>query len=123
MENDKYVVFMQRELPGPARSILDALLDQFEQPGRQRVVRVRLNEVQHYDYFHADDVAVRRDANELLQRLAEQGSLRLHWRRWEEGNWLDKVDLIAEGAVAIYQHAMSRRRCCASYWLRNHRMC
>jgi Uncharacterized protein conserved in bacteria C-term(DUF2220) len=94
---------MQSELPGPARSILNALLDQFEQPGRQRVVRVRLDEVRHYDYFHADDVAVRRDANELLQRLAEQGSLRLHWRKWEEKNWLDKVDLITEGAAAIYK--------------------
>jgi hypothetical protein len=62
---------MQSELPGPARSILNALLDQFEQPGRQRVVRVRLDDARHYDYFHADDVAVRRDANELLQRLAE----------------------------------------------------
>jgi Uncharacterized protein conserved in bacteria C-term(DUF2220) len=93
---------MLNELPSPARSILNALLDQFEQPGRQRVVRVRVNEVQHYDYFHADDVAVRRDANELLQRLAEQGALRLHWRKWEEGNWLDKVDLIAVGAAAIY---------------------
>jgi Uncharacterized protein conserved in bacteria C-term(DUF2220) len=94
---------MPSELPGSARSILNALLDQYEQPGRQRVVRVRLNEVQHYDYFHADDVAVRRDANELLRRLAEQGSLRLHWRKWEEENWLDKVDLIAEGAAAIYK--------------------
>jgi hypothetical protein len=94
---------MPSELPSPARSILNALLDQFEQPGRQRVVRVRLNEVQHYDYFHADDVAVRRGANKVLQRLAEQGSLRLHWRKWEEENWLDKVDLVAEGAPAIYE--------------------
>jgi Uncharacterized protein conserved in bacteria C-term(DUF2220) len=94
---------MPSELPGPARSILNALLDQFEQPGRQRVVRVRLNEVQHYDYFHADDVAVRRGANEVLRRLAEQGALRLHWRKWEEENWLDKVDLIAAGAPAIYK--------------------
>jgi len=94
---------MRIELPGLARSILDALLDQFEQPNRRRVARVRVNERQHHDYFHADDFAVRRDVNEALRRLADQGCLLLHWRRWEEGAWLDKVDLIAERAGEIYE--------------------
>lgn len=91
------------ELPALARSILDALLDQLEQPGRRQVARVRLNERRHHDYFHANDFAVRRDTNETLRRLAEQGCLRLHWRKWEEGAWLDKVDLIAERAADIYR--------------------
>jgi hypothetical protein len=94
---------MWNKLPAPARSILDALLDQYEQPGRQRVARVRLSEDRHHDYFHADDFTVRRDTNEILQRLTEQGTLRLHWRKWEEGNWLDKVDLKAERVETIYQ--------------------
>lgn len=91
------------ELPALARSILDALLDQYEQPNRRHTARVRLNERQHHDYFYANDFTVRRDANEALRRLAEQGCLRLHWRRWEEGAWLDKVDLIAERAMDIYR--------------------
>lgn len=94
---------MPIELPALARSILGALLDQFEQPNRRQVARVRLNERRHHDYFHANDFAVRRDTNEALRRLAERGCLRLHWRRWEDGNWLDKVDLIAERADDIYR--------------------
>jgi hypothetical protein len=94
---------MQSELGRLTRSILNALLDQYEQPGRRQVVRVRLNEDRHHDYFHAQDFAVRREANEALQRLADRGCLRLYWRKWEEGNWLDKVDLIAEGAETVYR--------------------
>jgi len=94
---------MRIELPGLARLILDALLDQFEQPARRQVARVRLNERQHHDYFHANDFAVRRDTNEALRRLAERGCLRLHWRKWEDGNWLDKIDLIAERADDVYR--------------------
>lgn len=94
---------MPSELPNLLNSILDALLDQLEQPNRRRVVRIRLNEDQHYDYFHANDFAVRRNINETLQHLAAQGCLKLHWRKWEEGNWLDKVDLIGENAEALYK--------------------
>jgi hypothetical protein len=94
---------MRSELGKLTRSILNALLDQYEQPGRRQVVRVRLNEDRHHDYFRAQDFAVRREANEALQRLADRGCLRLHWRKWEDGNWLDKVDLIAEGAETVYR--------------------
>jgi hypothetical protein len=94
---------MRNELGRLTRSILNALLDQYEQPGRRQVVRVRLNEYRHHDYFHAQDFAVRREANEALQQLADRGCLRLHWRKWEDGNWLDKVDLIAEGAETVYR--------------------
>lgn len=94
---------MRIELGRLTRSILNALLDQYEQPGRRQIVRVRLNEDRHHDYFHAQDFAVRREVNEALQRVADQGCLRLYWRKWEEGNWLDKVDLIAEGAETVYR--------------------
>jgi hypothetical protein len=94
---------MRIELTAVARSILDALLDQCEQPSRRQVARVRLNERRHHDYFHADDFAVRRDTNEALRWLAERGCLRLHWRKWEEGAWLDKIDLIAERADDVYR--------------------
>src|SRR5436305_1271628 len=93
---------MQDELPGLARAILDKLLDRFEQPGRQRAVRLQLNERQHHDYFHAPDVAVRRAVNKTLQRLAADGCLHLYWRAWEEGNWLDKVELVIEHAEMVY---------------------
>src|SRR5262245_22234254 len=94
---------MRTELGRLTRSILNALLDQYEQPGRRTGGHVRLNGDRHHDYFDAQDFAGRREANEALQRLANQGCLRLHWRKWEDGNWLDKVDLIADGAETVYR--------------------
>ena len=94
---------MSSNLPNLVSSILNTLLDQLEQPNRRRVVRVRLNEDQHHDYFYANDFAVRHHTNEALQHLAAQGCLRLHWRKWEEDNWLDKVDLVGKNAEAIYK--------------------
>lgn len=91
------------ELPEPARAILHTLLDRFEQPGRQRVVRVRLSEREHPAYFSPSDAAPRRATNLALGQLAREQILRLHWRRWEEGNWLAAVDLRPVGADALYR--------------------
>lgn len=90
------------ELPAVAGAILQTLLDRLEQPGRQRVVRVRLTENQHADYFSDRTVAPRHETNAALQELAGQGVLRLHWRKWEKGNWLEAVDLVPERAEAVY---------------------
>jgi hypothetical protein len=91
------------ELPGPARTILHTLLDRFEQPGRQQVVRVRLTERDHPAYFSPSDAAPRRATHQALEQLARQQILALRWRRWEEGNWLDAVDLRPEGSGALYR--------------------
>jgi hypothetical protein len=87
--------------------LLHTLLDRYEQPERQRVVRVRLDAVRHPAYFQTADVSARQAANEALQQLAANGCLCLHWRKWEEGNWLDKVDLNVEQVDAVY--ALLRR--------------
>ena len=84
------------------RDILHALLDRHEQPARRNVVRVRLSEADHPAYFAADDSAPRHATNAALRRLADDGALRLRWRKWEEGNWLDAVDLVADQAAALY---------------------
>ncbi|MBA3470928.1 MAG: DUF2399 domain-containing protein [Herpetosiphonaceae bacterium] len=84
------------------QTILHTLLDQAEQPERERVVRVRLNSRQHPAYFSERDVGPRRDANQQLQQLAAQGLIRLGWRKWEEHNWLETVDLVAEHAADLY---------------------
>lgn len=89
-------------LPPLARAILAALLDRHEQPERRRVVRVRLTDAAYPAYFSPDAAAPRRDTNAALQRLADQGLLRLGWRKWDEGNWLETVDLTAERAADIY---------------------
>jgi hypothetical protein len=89
-------------LPDVAGALLHTLLDRFEQPGRQRVVRVRLNEGEHPSYFSAEESAPRRLANAALRRLAAQGVVRLRWRRWEEGNWLEVVDLVPTRAAELY---------------------
>jgi hypothetical protein len=89
-------------LPAPAHAILHALLDRHEQPGRQNVVRVRLSQREHPAYFSADDVTPRQATNIALRHLADAGALRLHWQRWEENNWLEAVDLVAEQAHMLY---------------------
>lgn len=90
------------ELPDTARAIMRTLLDRYEQPGRQNIVRVRLSPRDHPDYFSAEDSAPRRETNDVLRRLADSGKLRLRWRKWEEGNWLEAVDLVAEQATSLY---------------------
>ncbi|HET9221279.1 MAG TPA: Wadjet anti-phage system protein JetD domain-containing protein [Roseiflexaceae bacterium] len=85
------------------RAILGTLLDRYEQPGRQNVVRVRLSSRDHPGYFSAEDSAPRRETNDVLRRLAQAGMLRLHWRKWEEGNWLEAVDLVGERAASLYK--------------------
>jgi hypothetical protein len=84
-------------------SILHTLLDRYEQPQRQRVVRVRLDRKRHAAYFNAGDVTARRETNEMLEKLGARDALRLHWRAWEEGNWLEAVDLVPERAASIYE--------------------
>ncbi len=76
--------------------ILNRLLDQHEQPARQRVARVRLGD--HAAYAGA----ARADVNAALQQLASHGGVRLVWRKWEENNWLDAVDLVPENAATVY---------------------
>jgi hypothetical protein len=83
--------------------ILNTLLDRVEQPERKLVVRVRLDVRRHAAYFDSHDANPRRDVNESLKALQEQGILRLHWRKWEEDNWLETVDLVPERAGAIYE--------------------
>jgi len=84
------------------RTILGTLLDRYEQPGRQNIARVRLSSRDHPGYFSAEDSAPRRETNAVLCRLADAGVLRLRWRKWEEGNWLETVDLTSEQAAPLY---------------------
>jgi hypothetical protein len=98
---------MSERLPDLAYAILHTLLDRAEQPERQTVVRVRLSEQTHAAYFSPTNAAPRQATNAALQQLAAQGVLRLHWQKWEQGNWLRAVDLVAEQADALY--ALLRR--------------
>lgn len=93
---------MQTTLPPIARDILHALLDQHEQPQRQQVRRIRLTR-QHYPaYFTDTNATPRQHTNAALQQLADEGVLRLRWRKWETGNWLNAVDLVTERAKTLY---------------------
>lgn len=88
-------------LPHLARAILHTLLDQHEQPGRQQVRRVRLSNKDHPDYFLPHDATPRQEVNAALQTLAHEGMITLRWRKWEDGNWLEGVDLVPEQANAL----------------------
>lgn len=91
------------EPPELVRSLLLALLDRAEQPGRRQVARVRLSEREHPAYFSLEDATPRRATNTALERLARDGVLNLRWRRWEEGNWLEAVDLRPAGLGALHR--------------------
>lgn len=91
------------KLSSLSRQLLNSLLDRAEQPDRQTVVRVRLNPSQHRDYYSSDDHSARFECNRELGDLAAQGIIRLHWRKWDEGNWLTAVDLLAEGTKDLYR--------------------
>jgi hypothetical protein len=98
---------MSERLPDLARAILHTLLDRADQPERQTVVRVRLSKQAHAAYYSPTDAAPRQATNAALQQLAAQGVLRLHWQKWEQGNWLRAVDLVPEQAEVLY--ALLRR--------------
>ncbi len=89
-------------LPELARTILHTLLDRYEQPQRQTVVRVRLTAKTHPAYFAPDNAAPRSETNAALQQLAAQGIVQLHWQKWEQGNWLEAVDLLPAHAATLY---------------------
>jgi len=95
---------MKIDLTAVARDILNELLDRWEQPARQRVARVRLNQRDHAAYFSTQDVAGRHETNDTLQQLSAHAPrlVRLRWRKWEEHNWLSAVDLVPENANAVY---------------------
>ncbi|MSP14337.1 MAG: DUF2399 domain-containing protein [Chloroflexi bacterium] len=95
--------FSAQSITPIALLILHTLLDRYEQPERQKVVRVRLNATQYGAYFSGQDVAPRRETNRVLQHLAEQGLVRVHWQKWEEGNWLEKVDLVDAQVEGVYR--------------------
>jgi hypothetical protein len=82
--------------------LLHTLLDRFEQPERQTVVRVRLSARQYPRYFATDDPQPRRELNQALERLERDGLLKLRWVKWERGNWLQSVDLPPEQANRLY---------------------
>lgn len=71
-------------LPELARTILHTLLDRYEQPQRQTVVRVRLTAKTHPAYFAPDNAAPRSETNAALHHLASQGIVQLHWQKWEQ---------------------------------------
>jgi hypothetical protein len=98
---------MTNDLPNLARTLLHTLLDRYEQPERQTVVRVRLSAKTHPEYFSSAGALPRQATNHALQHLADQGSLRLHWQKWEQGNWLTAVDLLPEQAEVLY-HRLGR---------------
>jgi hypothetical protein len=73
--------------------ILETLLAQAEQPGRKRVTRVRLH-AQAYDWYYVG--SIRYSVNEQVQLLEAKGWLRLHWQKFEKGNMLEAIDLVAQ---------------------------
>ncbi len=74
--------------------ILEALLQQIEQPERQRVARVRLNARSHPWYFSGDELGLCNRIHEQLAYLVAKGWLKLNWKKHEQGNILESIDLV-----------------------------
>jgi hypothetical protein len=85
-----------------ALRLLNILLDRYERPNRQQVVRVHLSHADFDGYSKAVSAEPRRSLHEAVLTLADAGILHLHWQRYEEGNWLESVDLVAEEADRLY---------------------
>jgi hypothetical protein len=92
---------MKSDLPSVARDILNLLLDRYEQPNRQTVIRVRLSRADQAGYFSPTDSA-RSQTNAILADLERQGQVHLHWEKHEINNWLTAVDLEPERAGDVY---------------------
>lgn len=84
-----------------SNTILQQLLDQHEQPERQRVNRVQIKAAKFSRYFDEKQVDERQQTNNYLVELAKNQLIKLHWRKWEEGNWLEAIDLL--DAAALYR--------------------
>ncbi|KPL91342.1 Wadjet anti-phage system protein JetD domain-containing protein [Herpetosiphon geysericola] len=82
-------------------AILQQLLDQHEQRDRQRVNRVQVKAAKFSRYFDEKQVDERQQTNSCLLELARTKVVKLHWRKWEEHNWLEAVDLL--DAAALYR--------------------
>lgn len=88
------------------KTILETLLAQAEQPGRKQVTRVRLH-TQAYDWYYAG--SIRYSVNEQMQLLEAKGWLRLHWQKFEKGNLLEAIDLVARQEVIEELNALLGR--------------
>ncbi len=76
-------------------SILEALLVQAERPERKRVVRVHFNKQNYSWYFSGEEPGLRGRIHEQLQDFVTTGWLKLNWKKYERGNILESIDLIA----------------------------
>ncbi len=90
---------MPPTLPPLARDLLHTLLDRYETPQRQTVVRVTLSTEKHAAYF--EQFEVRDTVNAALRALAEQGVLTLHPVK-HHPHLLDKIDLNSARAADLY---------------------
>ncbi len=80
------------------KPLLNALLDQHEQPNRQRAARVKITEARHPDYFA--DASQRDELHAALADLEKRGWVRLAWVKKHE-HLLESVTLHNEHAPAL----------------------
>ncbi len=87
------------------RDLLNLLLDRAEQPGRKRSVAVLIRrDCPWYDSEQTPS-GLRPQFHEALRELEQRGWLQLSWRKFNEGNLLEKVELVvsaSEGMTSLY---------------------
>ncbi len=77
------------------RDLLNLLLDRAEQPRRKRSVAVLIRRDCPWYDSEQTPAGLRPQFHEALRELEQRGWLRLFWRRFNEGNLLEKVELVA----------------------------
>lgn len=90
---------MPPTLPTLARDLLATLLDRYERPGRQTVVRVTLDSNKHAAYF--DNHETRAAVEAALAALADEGVIVIQRVRYQ-AHLIDKIDLVPGQAGALY---------------------
>lgn len=86
--------------------LLETLLERFEQPDRQRAVRVRLAPQTHAWYYDRYDLGLRSRIHSELKWLVEQKWLTVSWQKYEMENELAAIEFCAhtKGSLeAFYQ--------------------
>lgn len=82
------------------KQLLNALLDQHEQPNRQRVARIKITPDKHAHYF--DEVEIRDRLHNELWEMQARGWVQLHWIK-RQTHLLETVTLEASGATALFE--------------------
>jgi hypothetical protein len=89
--------------------ILNSLLDKYEKSSLYREdnrvnvnIAFKFNRKTIADYYNEKDYILKQEINELSMNLEEKGFVIIHWKKFQEGNIIDKLQLNIDKLNEIY---------------------